>query len=314
MKCWGENNRGQLGYGDTIDRGDQTAEMGTNLPLVPIPGGRMINDACLGESHVVVLYDNGQVECWGYASFGQLGNEAGTSVSNNLKQPQDYTLDLKSGLGSETPGSVHCGGGHSCVVSENKQNMTCWGRNSNGQLGLGHTTNKGGAPGDMSDLKSLQISSGGIAAVGQVALGDKHTCVLSAVRDVYCWGYGAFGQLGRESVTNEDDASALTRAVNLACPTLSPSRHPTSGTARPTLSPSSSPSSPTTPPSVSPSQGPTTPPTKAPIPSPGSPTRHPLSPTGPPTSHPSLPPTTSPSDDETQKPTLAPTSPPSSPP
>lgn len=34
LKCFGLNNLGQLGLGDTNDRGDQFGEMGNNLPTV----------------------------------------------------------------------------------------------------------------------------------------------------------------------------------------------------------------------------------------------------------------------------------------
>jgi alpha-tubulin suppressor-like RCC1 family protein len=34
MKCWGRNDYGQLGLGDTLNRGDDPGEMGDNLPFV----------------------------------------------------------------------------------------------------------------------------------------------------------------------------------------------------------------------------------------------------------------------------------------
>ena len=36
VKCWGENNYGQLGLADTRDRGDNPNEMGKDLPFVDL--------------------------------------------------------------------------------------------------------------------------------------------------------------------------------------------------------------------------------------------------------------------------------------
>jgi len=79
IKCWGSNNAGQLGLGDTSNRGDLTTdglghrEMGDNLPVVNLGAGRTARGITAGESHTCALLDNFSVKCWGKNESGQLG-------------------------------------------------------------------------------------------------------------------------------------------------------------------------------------------------------------------------------------------------
>ena len=72
VKCWGRNDTGQLGIGDTSNRGDQPNEMGDNLPAVDLGTGNTAIAISAG-LQTCALLDNQAVKCWGLNNFGQLG-------------------------------------------------------------------------------------------------------------------------------------------------------------------------------------------------------------------------------------------------
>eukprot|EP00798_Chlamydomonas_sp_ICE-L_P011665 gene11665-34378_t len=73
LKCWGHNEVGQLGLGDTVSRGDDAEEMGDNLPAVDLGTGRTATTISSGYQHNCALLDNNAVKCWGWNRDAQLG-------------------------------------------------------------------------------------------------------------------------------------------------------------------------------------------------------------------------------------------------
>jgi cysteine-rich repeat protein len=73
VKCWGRNNLGQLGLGDTNDRGDQPNEMGDDLPPVELGSLAAVVEVRAGREHTCVRFDDEAVKCWGDNDHGQLG-------------------------------------------------------------------------------------------------------------------------------------------------------------------------------------------------------------------------------------------------
>ena len=65
IKCWGWNEYGQLGLGDTEGRGDDTGEMGDNLPYVDLGTGRTVKVLSSGDIHACAILDNDKIKCWG---------------------------------------------------------------------------------------------------------------------------------------------------------------------------------------------------------------------------------------------------------
>jgi alpha-tubulin suppressor-like RCC1 family protein len=68
VACWGQNDAGQLGLGDSHPRGRDDAAF-TRVDL----GGRFATTVTTGRSHTCALLDDGMVACWGANESGQLG-------------------------------------------------------------------------------------------------------------------------------------------------------------------------------------------------------------------------------------------------
>lgn len=69
IRCWGENDYGKLGYGHTWSIGGN--ETPGSVDVVDV-GGRAVQIAT-GEEHTCALLENGDIRCWGYNWYGQLG-------------------------------------------------------------------------------------------------------------------------------------------------------------------------------------------------------------------------------------------------
>eukprot|EP01083_Nonionella_stella_P123010 370438_1 len=63
IKCWGFNIYGQLGYGDTNHRGDESNEMGDNLLEVPLGSSFSPIQISTGSQHTCALSIDNKVKC-----------------------------------------------------------------------------------------------------------------------------------------------------------------------------------------------------------------------------------------------------------
>ena len=83
IKCFGRNDDGQLGYEDTENRGDDSNEMGDNLPFVDLGDGFNASLTEMpsggGGSHSVMVSDVLDLMTWGRNNNGQLGTGGNSS-------------------------------------------------------------------------------------------------------------------------------------------------------------------------------------------------------------------------------------------
>jgi cysteine-rich repeat protein len=120
IKCWGNNAYGQLGDGTTTNRYTPTDVPGLASGVAAISAGTW---------HTCAVTDTGGVKCWGYNSFGRLGD----GTITNRPNPVDVLGITAGGL------AVSSDDNHTCALLDT-EGMKCWGYNATGQLGDGTTT------------------------------------------------------------------------------------------------------------------------------------------------------------------------------
>jgi len=172
VSCWGRNSYGELGDGTTTDRSTptQTSSLGTGRTAVAISSG---------SGHTCAILDDASVSCWGWNSKGQLGD--GTTTNRNTPTP---TLSLGTG---RTAVAISSGEYHTCAILDDAS-VSCWGRNLNGRLGDGTTTNRN------TPTQTSSLGTGRTAVA--ISAGYLHTCAVLDNGSVSCWGAGTSGQLG----------------------------------------------------------------------------------------------------------------------
>ena len=204
VKCWGKNNLGQLGLGDTSNRGDNSSEMGDNLTAIDLGSGRTATAIAAGNHHTCAILDNATIKCWGSNASGQLGLGNTSNRGDNSSEMGDNlpSVDLGSG---RTAKAIATGDSHTCAILDNAS-IKCWGSNASGQLGLGDDDNRGTESGEMGDsLTAVDLGSGITAKV--IVAGGSHTCAILDNSSIKCWGANATGQLGLGNNDNRGDGS-----------------------------------------------------------------------------------------------------------
>lgn len=186
--CWGLNNLGQLGNGQshqTCQGGQDCSNLPTEVQGLPEAYGLY---GGIGFLCAAVTY--GALYCWGTNEYGQIGD--GTDVSHPVAVLSSGISSVRSAAGGLL---------HTCAVKADGT-VWCWGGNTGcGLLGDGVSSHQSC---DQSDCSFAPVRVAGLHDTLSVAAGDMHTCAVKADGTVWCWGCNTTGALGFDPLEGPD--------------------------------------------------------------------------------------------------------------
>ena len=191
-------------YGTLPDGNLYIGQQGQYMVQVLDASGAILADAtfsdALGGTHSCAQLESGQVKCWGWNYYGQLGDGTTSTLS---------TIPVNViGLDGVDVAQIGAGYHHTCVLTETG-GVKCWGYNDYGQLGDKTNSHKR-VPVDVIGLDSNVI---------QITGGQLHTCALMVGGGIKCWGAGGSGQLGGGTIANSSvpvDVVGMTGAIQVS--------------------------------------------------------------------------------------------------
>lgn len=163
--CWGANENGQLGNGNT----------NASSQPVAVQAPAAFRDIAAGNAHTCGITTQGAAWCWGASGSGQLGDGGA--------EPAFATRPVAV-AGGLTFSSIESGDWHNCGLT-NDGATYCWGAGRAGQLGNGQTA----------DSPRPTLVVGG-HTFRTLALGQSHSCGITASGGTWCWGDNSLGQIG----------------------------------------------------------------------------------------------------------------------
>lgn len=203
VRCFGNNDSGQLGYGHTRDIGDD--ELPSSMPVVNV-GGKVAQIE-VGYDFACARLVSGQVKCWGNNTEGTLGYGHTRNIGDNEPLSSVGYVDL-GGKAS----SIFLGSSHACAVLENGD-LKCWGQNRVGVLGYGHDQSIGD---DETPRLAGNVNLG--EGLLQGSLGFAHSCAILASKNAKCWGRGFLLGYGGDITIGDDETPAAVGYLELGGP------------------------------------------------------------------------------------------------
>ncbi|MFI5208463.1 MAG: RCC1 domain-containing protein [Gemmatimonadales bacterium] len=193
LYCWGSNDFGQLAA-DTLLTPRCGGGVGFYCAISPVASAAGLVTAAVsaGKTHTCALAPGGAAYCWGSNEFGVLGNPSASGGSAPVRV-----------AGSSVFTQLSSGADHTCAVDTAGQ-AWCWGLDTFGQLGNASVMDACPAFGNVQVCATSPAPVQGAPVFSAISAGSGHSCGLTPVGEIWCWGRGAEGQLGDGSSTSSE--------------------------------------------------------------------------------------------------------------
>jgi len=173
-KCWGRNDKGQLGNASQADS------------LVPVDVYGLPSTIVDEFGNPITIYGTPTTHGFNDITFNEYGNPV--TVYDDFGNP---VTAYGSPITSVSAYEITLGEAHACALTS-IGGVKCWGTNSSGQLG-NDSTEDSAVPVDVMGLTYGAKS---------VATGRYNSCAVLEDGTVQCWGYNKHGELGNGEQTN----------------------------------------------------------------------------------------------------------------
>ena len=145
------------------------------------------------ESSCYLDRNENMIKCWGRNDYGKLGLGDGLYRGDGLGEMGSNLPFIDLGMG-KLGKFVVAGDDHTCAILDD-DTLKCWGRNIDGQLGLGDDETRGDGSGEMGDnLPIVNLGTGRTARV--IDVNGAHSCAILDNGRLKCWGKVDNGRLG----------------------------------------------------------------------------------------------------------------------
>jgi len=201
VDCWGYNFSAELGVGTSSGPHFCTGGQWCSTTPVAVIGIASATAIIAGGDHTCALLAGGSVDCWGYNSFGQLGDGISSGPQTCEFGVVRCAKTPVAASGTTSPTAIAAGGDHTCALLAAGR-VTCWGANSFGELGDG--TRSGPAACNGYPCSATPVAVSRLTGATAISSGEDHTCALLSGGGVGCWGEGAYGELGDGRIGEHD--------------------------------------------------------------------------------------------------------------